>query len=52
MKIDFEKIKEDVNKFAIGAIKKSCRRYRKSRQQLSTQAKLKNINSINLDKLS
>ena len=39
--LDFEKIKEDINKFALGSLKKSSSRYKKSKNQTVIQAKLK-----------
>jgi hypothetical protein len=39
--LDFEKIKEDINKFALGSLKKSSSRYKKSKSQTIVQSKLK-----------
>ena len=39
--LDFEKIKEDINKFALGSLKKSSSRYKKSKSQTTMQTKLK-----------
>jgi hypothetical protein len=39
--LDFEKIKEDINKFALGSLKKSSSRYKKSKNQSVIQTKLK-----------
>jgi mannitol-1-phosphate/altronate dehydrogenase len=38
VRIDFEKIKDDVNKFALSSLKKSGNRYRKNKHQLAAQA--------------
>ena len=42
--LDFEKIKGDIDRFAVGLLKKSSSRYKKSRAQTALAAQLKKLN--------
>lgn len=48
--LDFEKLKTDIDRFALAAVKKAGARFRKSRSQIAWNAQLKRMNNTpNLD---